>query len=444
MKYKVWEELNTYNLVLHPCFSMKTIFKWINIFLSIGIFFAALGIAYIAIPYFGNQALIVRSGSMSPTIDAGSIVVVRPSLKFVSPVVNTPKYANGDIISFRSENNSNTIVTHRVVGVKADKNGVIYKTKGDANEEVDSFVVSEKNVLGKAYFSLPYAGHILAFAKSDIGFPLLIILPAVLVIFLELFNIIKTLKKAKNENKIKIVEEIRNHLRPMHLSGLKILAPLFIIGIAFPVTLAFPTDTEKSVNNKFTASEVFSLNITITPTPTTSESQIKNGDVVINEIMWMGSQNNSNDEWIELRNMTNNTIDLSNWTVVNLGTGVGGTITITSGKNIEPYGFFIISDSDNDPQSDSIISIIPDFVANISLLNTGEQLTLRDSSNNIIDTANINGDWFAGSDNPEKSMSRNNVPGDGTVSTSWYTASTSANLDSGVVELATPRAANGL
>jgi hypothetical protein len=36
--------------------------------------------------------------------------------------------------------------------------------------------------------------------------------------------------------------------------------------------------------------------------------------VVINELLWMGSSTSSADEWIELRNLTDQAVDLSNWT----------------------------------------------------------------------------------------------------------------------------------
>ena len=107
---------------------------------------------------------------MSPAIDAGSIVVVRPDNKFISPIVSTPIYNRGDIIAFRSQNNPKTIITHRIVNVEVAKTGVFYKTKGDANDDVDGWVVNEQNVLGKTYFTLPFAGRVLAFAKSNIGF----------------------------------------------------------------------------------------------------------------------------------------------------------------------------------------------------------------------------------------------------------------------------------
>ena len=102
---------------------MKKMFKGINILLSILLVLIALGVAFIAFPQFGNKALIVRSGSMSPAIDVGSIVVARPADNAV--------YKIGDIIAFRSEKNPETLITHRVVSVGKDKAGVFYKTKGD-------------------------------------------------------------------------------------------------------------------------------------------------------------------------------------------------------------------------------------------------------------------------------------------------------------------------
>jgi hypothetical protein len=218
-----------------------------------------------------------------------------------------------------------------------------------------------------------------------------------------------------------------------------LILPLLLIlsvgFISYRVTHALFSDTAQSTDNTFSAASIF---------PGSS------GSVVINEIMWMGSQGNSADEWIELRNMTSSTIDLSNWTVVNLGTGAGGTITIPSGKSIGPNGFFIISNDDNDPQSTSIMSVSPDhFDSSVSLLNPGEQLILKHSNTTTIDTAdNDGGGWFAGEDppgqDPKKSMARKDPPGDGTIADNWFTSTTSANLDPTASESATPKAANSL
>ncbi len=214
------------------------------------------------------------------------------------------------------------------------------------------------------------------------------------------------------------------------------LYTLLLTAVSYQITHSFFSDVAASSFNTFSAAQVFP---TITQTPPAP------GDVVINEILWMGSSVNSSDEWIELRNMTSNTIDLSNWAIDNLGSGSNNVI-IPPGKSILPNGFFLIA---NDPKETGAHNIDPDLVTNLSIKNNpSEQLILRvASSGAIIDTAddNISG-WFAGitatGQNPDKSMERNFIPGDGTLSANWHTATISANIDAGSNTIATPKTAN--
>lgn len=243
------------------------------------------------------------------------------------------------------------------------------------------------------------------------------------------------------------------------MKQLLLLSVLFILSIGFVsyrVTHALFSDTAKSTDNKFIASQSFTTPTPIptsmptqtpTPTPTPTPITVGAGDVIINEIMWAGSSKSTADEWIELKNTTSNTIDLSNWTIEKLASG-SSSLIIPSGKTILPNGLFLIANfAETSPKS--ILNITPDIVDNdINLTNDGEQLILKTNTSTIIDTANIDDDWFAGetsgSGNPKKSMERNSTPGDGTISTNWHTATTSTNLDAGVTDLATPKAANSL
>lgn len=175
------------------------------------------------------------------------------------------------------------------------------------------------------------------------------------------------------------------------------------------------------------------------PSPTPISFPINPGDVVINEIMWAGSNLDSEDEWIELRNMTNHSIDLTGWKL--LGAGTGDTVINLSG-NIPANNFYLIS---NFNKANSILNIDPDSVTtNLQLDNTAAQYTLKDPVNQIIDIADDGSSSpLRGSPSvPKKSMSRNSVPGNGTLVGSWHTASISANLDPGASESATPKFAN--
>ncbi len=131
----------------------------------------------------------VYTGSMEPAIPVGSIVVIKPA----NP--NTLKV--GDIICFKIESESSTTVTHRIINITDE--GFI--TKGDANEDPDQWIVKKENIIGKVIAVIPYLGYLSHFVRTPVGFTLLIIIPATLLIILEIKNIIKeTKQKPTNQN----------------------------------------------------------------------------------------------------------------------------------------------------------------------------------------------------------------------------------------------------
>lgn len=263
---------------------------------------------------------------------------------------------------------------------------------------------------------------------------------------------------------ITALKNTTNRLVSIKYLLLAIFYSLLIMSLSYSFTHAYFSGAANSSGNIFAAASVFpttstqpsteptiSVNpsVTVTPsvTPSTSPTPptINPGDIVINEIMWMGTASNSADEWVELRNTTANTIDLSSWIIENLGPG-NNSITVPSGKSISPNGFFLIA---NDTKEAGGHNIDPDYVTNIGISNSpSEQLILRVSAAGaIIDTADNNaGDWFAGENgigqNPDKSMERNDTPDDGTIITNWHTATSATNMDADTDDLATPKAAN--
>ena len=170
--------------------------------------------------------------------------------------------------------------------------------------------------------------------------------------------------------------------------------------------------------------------------------------VVINELLWMGSQASSADEWIELRNMTNAPIDVSNWTLTKKSSGLEvAMLTIPAGKSIPANGYFLISNYAN-TNTNSTLNIVPDVVTtDVALANTALQIKLYDVTHVLLDTADDGtGNPLAGSlDSGKKvyvSMERNPVPGDGMLSINWHTASKGIGFKTGVVEIGTPGTVN--
>lgn len=144
------------------------------------------------------------------------------------------------------------------------------------------------------------------------------------------------------------------------------------------------------------------------------------GDVVINEIMWMGSNGDSDDEWMELRNMTSSPVDLTGWTIDGAESGLPGTLALSGTLGADDY--FLVS---RKAVGDSAIndSITPDMVVSgLSFVNGGEVLTLKNQFAQTIDETPSGSPWAAGENgSPEKrSMERNDTPGDGTVAGNWH------------------------
>ena len=127
----------------------------------------------------------VYTGSMEPAIPVGSVVVIKP--------VDPETLKVGDIICFQLS--EPTSITHRIINITNE--GFI--TKGDANEDPDQWIVKKENVIGKAVFTIPFIGYIGYFVRTPIGFILLIIIPASLIIIIEIRNIAKELRKQKQE-----------------------------------------------------------------------------------------------------------------------------------------------------------------------------------------------------------------------------------------------------
>jgi len=161
--------------------------------------------------------------------------------------------------------------------------------------------------------------------------------------------------------------------------------------------------------------------------------------VIINEIMWMGSSASTADEWLELKNTTNQTIDLSNFSIEGAGAS-GSTIQIFDGI-IGPHDYFLISNYNKD--ENTILDIEPDMIEkNISLSNSSLKLVLKDANGVVVDEAWDGSEPTRGVnlDGQKASMQRVDNPDDGTKSIDWQIiVAEQKNIKQGFYELATPQ-----
>jgi len=142
-------------------------------------------------PIPGNyKVMTVLSGSMEPAIKMGSIVVVKP----------VDDYKIGDIITFGPYSKKKPPTTHRIYDIEVVEGKPVYITKGDANNAPDNRKITKKDIVGKVLFDVPYLGYAVETARKPIGFVLLIIIPAVIIIYDEIRKTVEEIKKRKQES----------------------------------------------------------------------------------------------------------------------------------------------------------------------------------------------------------------------------------------------------
>ena len=163
------------------------------------------------------------------------------------------------------------------------------------------------------------------------------------------------------------------------------------------------------------------------------------GDVVVDEVMWMGSSASAADEWVELRSVREVRTDLSGWTLEGAGSG-GDTLIVPEGMGISPKGFFLIANYKHTASS-SMLDVEPDWVVSaLALPNSKLRIVLRDRTGRVVDIADDGvGVPAAGDKEKLASMVRSDPPGDGTLPESWHTATESRGWKEGAVETGTPQ-----
>jgi len=143
-----------------------------------------------------------------------------------------------------------------------------------------------------------------------------------------------------------------------------------------------------------TVSPVPSPSINPSPPPTAAAA----GSVLINEIAWAGTLASSSDEWMELYNPGETSVNLLGWTLLD-----GGDIRIELEGTISAGGFFLLERTDDL----AIANIDADLTYSGSLSNSGETLLLLDGTGNPVDRANPSGGrWPAGDAVTRSSMER--------------------------------------
>lgn len=155
---------------------LVTIMLVLTVLLCLYVVIQVLGNGYVNIG--GFMMFRVVTGSMEPTIPVGALLIAQD--------VDIQSVNLGDIICFRTQEAAiwGEIVTHRVVHVMEMADGAVaFRTRGDANLVVDTYLVNQSNYVGKVIWHTgdgSVLAGIMSFFSNKIGFLSCIVLPCLL------------------------------------------------------------------------------------------------------------------------------------------------------------------------------------------------------------------------------------------------------------------------
>lgn len=173
---------------------------------------------------------------------------------------------------------------------------------------------------------------------------------------------------------------------------------------------------------------------------------VVHAQVVISEVLWVGSEVSSADEWLELQvhpSFTGSFVTISNWQLLVRGSNGEPKVihTFATGSIVPAVKPMLIA---NFSAANSHLLAEPEVVTtSVSLLNNGLQIWLRNAAGELIDEVDDGiGAPFAGGklgDPPTYiSMQRVNLAASGTLSSNWRNSTTILGVRSGSLVVGTP------
>jgi len=129
---------------------------------------------------------------------------------------------------------------------------------------------------------------------------------------------------------------------------------------------------------------------------------VSHAAVMMSEIAWMGTNESSYCEWVELHNDASTSVPLSGW---QLFEGGGATTVFTLSKTIPANGYLLVERVT--PSCPDPIPSVNDEAGSFGgsgLSNSGEDLVLKDTDGTTVQTLNFSSGWPAGDATTKETM----------------------------------------
>ena len=146
----------------------------------------------------GGAALNVLTGSMTPGIPVGSVVLIRP--------VDPGTLRVGDVATYQILPDSHALVTHRIIAMRTQEDGsVVMRTQGDANPDPDPWKFTLNQPTQPVMkFSVPKVGHFFLFLADPQNRVLLIGIPAGLIALYAAFDLARALRRREDDAELDV------------------------------------------------------------------------------------------------------------------------------------------------------------------------------------------------------------------------------------------------
>lgn len=196
---------------------IKSILNYLSTITSWSLFVILIFFACILAYYYVTMRLYAAKGDKyEPAFSIYTIVSpsMVPNIKVYDVIVNTKvdeptEIQVGDVITFKSTSSltRGMTITHRVTAVEKIDGKYQFITKGDNNPGPDLSPALYENIIGKTLFRIPSLGRVQIFVASKFGWLVVVILPALYIVFKDVLKLMRITKTKK------IAEEVNERLR---------------------------------------------------------------------------------------------------------------------------------------------------------------------------------------------------------------------------------------
>jgi uncharacterized membrane protein YgcG len=126
----------------------------------------------------------------------------------------------------------------------------------------------------------------------------------------------------------------------------------------------------------------------------------KGNKIIFNEVSWMGTENSSNDEWIELKNISGAGTNLAGWQLLDKDGQI--KIIFSNGEQFSANGFYLLERTDDN----SVPNVSANKIYTGALNDTNETLYLFNENCELEDEILANPNWPAGDKDSKRTMER--------------------------------------